>query len=565
MVRDKKINEISQLRDESDKDGMRLVVEIKRGEQHEVVLGSLYKHTNVQISYSVNMVCLVDGEPKTLGFMEILNEFIKHRREVITRRTLYDLNKAKNKAHILEGLGIALLNVDDIISLIKKSKNTSEAKNSLISKSWKPGQLIKFLGIVDKQTENFLPSDTEYGLNGKTYKLSVSQAQAILDLKLQKLTNLEQEKIFSDYELTITEIKRYIKILTDTDELDAVMKLELNDVKKEYGEPRRSHVSQDEGELRKEDLIKKEEVIVVLTKADYVKRLPATDFKSQRRGGRGINATKFKAGDEAKLLCQAHTHDIILCFSTLGKVYAIRAFDIPDPSRQARGRPINNVLPLDNDESIFTFVVVNSFDEDAYLFMSTKNGMINKIPINLFKKIRTTGLKAILLKPGDELLGAHYTVKNEHIMLVAQNGKAIKFLESDVRERFRGTLGVKGINLSGKTRLISILKPINGEIITVTENGYGNRVSAENYNTQKRGGVGVIGIKTSKRNGDVVGAVNVNENDQIIMITNKGKTIKIAVSDMPIIGRNTQGVRLQVLQDDEKLVAISTETIVNDE
>jgi DNA gyrase subunit A len=511
------------------------------------------------------MVCLVDGEPKTLGFMEILNEFIKHRREVITRRTLYDLEKAKNKAHILEGLGIALLNVDDIISLIKKSKNTVEAKSSLISKAWKPGQLIKFLGIVDKQTENFIPSDTEYGLNGKTYKLSAVQAQAILDLKLQKLTNLEQEKIFSDYELTITEIKRYIKILTHTDELDAVMKLELNDVKKEYGEPRRSLVSQDEGELRKEDLIKKEEVIVVLTKADYVKRLPATDFKSQRRGGRGINATKFKDGDEAKLLCQAHTHDIILCFSTLGKVYAIRAFDIPDPSRQARGRPINNVLPLENDESISTFVVVNSFEEDAYLFMSTKNGMINKIPVNLFKKIRATGLKAILLKPGDELLGAHYTVKDEHIMLVAQNGKAIKFLESDVRERFRGTLGVKGINLSDKTQLISILKPLDGEIITVTENGYGNRVSVENYNTQKRGGVGVIGIKTSKRNGHVVGAVNVNENDQIIMITNKGKTIKIAVSDMPIIGRNTQGVRLQVLQDDEKLVAISTETIVNDE
>ena len=565
LVRDKKINEISQLRDESDKDGMRLVVEIKRGEQHEVVLGSLYKHTNAQISYSVNMVCLVDGEPKTLGFMEILNEFIKHRREVITRRTLYDLEKAKNKAHILEGLGIALLNVDDIIALIKKSKNTVEAKSSLISKAWKPGQLIKFLGIVDKQTENFIPSDTEYGLNGKTYKLSAIQAQAILDLKLQKLTNLEQEKIFSDYELTITEIKRYIKILTHTDELDAVMKLELNDVKKEYGEPRRSLVSQDEGELRKEDLIKKEEVIVVLTKADYVKRLPATDFKSQRRGGRGINATKFKDGDEAKLLCQAHTHDIILCFSTLGKVYAIRAFDIPDPSRQARGRPINNVLPLENDESISTFVVVNSFEEDAYLFMSTKNGMINKIPVNLFKKIRATGLKAILLKPGDELLGAHYTVKDEHIMLVAQNGKAIKFLESDVRERFRGTLGVKGINLSDKTQLISILKPLDGEIITVTENGYGNRVSVENYNTQKRGGVGVIGIKTSKRNGNVVGAVNVNENDQIIMITNKGKTIKIAVSDMPIIGRNTQGVRLQVLQDDEKLVAISTETIVNDE
>ncbi|MBT3548501.1 MAG: DNA gyrase subunit A [Gammaproteobacteria bacterium] len=565
LVRDKKINEISHLRDESDRDGMRLVIELKRGEQHEVLLGALYKHTNAQTSYSVNMVCLVDGEPKTLGFTEILNEFIKHRREVITKRTLHDLDKAKNKAHILEGLGVALINVDEIIALIKKSKNSSEAKTALISKKWEPGQLTKYLGIVDKQTNVFIKSDSQYGLHGKLYKLSPVQAQAILDLRLQKLTGLEQEKIFTDYELTINEIKAYIKILTNIEELDSVMKNELEDVKKEYGESRRSIVSNDEGELRKEDLIKKEDIIVVLTKADYVKRLPAADFKSQKRGGRGINATKFKDGDEAKLLCQAHTHDIILCFSTLGKVYAIRAFDIPDPSRQARGRPINNVLPLESNESISTFVVVNSFDEDAYLFMSTKNGMINKIPINLFKKIRTTGLKAILLKPGDILLGAHYTDKDDLIMLVADNGKAIKFSESDVRERFRGTLGVKGINLSKNSKLVSIIKPCGGEIITVTENGYGNRVSIENYNTQKRGGVGVIGIKTSTRNGKVVGAVNVGPDDQIIMITNKGKTIKISINDMPIIGRNTQGVRLQVLQDGEKLVAISTETIVSDE
>ena len=565
LVRDKKINEISHLRDESDRDGMRLVIELKRGEQHEVLLGALYKHTNAQTSYSVNTVCLVDGEPKTLGFTEILNEFIKHRREVITKRTLYDLEKAKNKAHILEGLGIALLNVDEIIAMIKKSKNSSEAKTALLSKPWKPGQLTEFLGIVDKQTNAFMKSDAQYGLHGKLYKLSPKQAQAILDLRLQKLTGLEQEKIFTDYELTINEIKGYIKILSHTEELDNVMKKELEDVKSEYGEPRRSVVSDDEGELRKEDLIKKEDIIVVLTKANYVKRLPATDFKSQKRGGRGINATKFKDGDEAKLLCQAHTHDIILCFSSLGKVYAIRAFDIPDPSRQARGRPINNVLPLTADESISTFVVVNSFEEDAYLFMSTKNGMINKIPVNLFKKIRTTGLKAILLKEGDFLLGAHYTNKDEFIMLVADNGKAIKFSESDVRARFRGTLGVKGIKLSKNSKLVSILKPTGGEIIAVTENGYGNRVSVENYNTQKRGGVGVIGIKASVRNGKVVGAVNVGPNDQIIMITNKGKTIKISINDMPIIGRNTQGVRLQVLQDDEKLVAISTETIISDE
>ena len=565
LVRDKKINEISHLRDESDRDGMGLVIELKRGEQHEVVLGSLYKHTNAQISYSVNMVCLVNGEPKTLGFVDILNEFIKHRREVITKRTLFDLKKSKNKAHTLEGLGIALINVDSIIELIKKAKNTQEAKLNLMKTNWNPGELVKFLGIVDKQTKEFTETEEGYGLIEKKYKLSSTQAQAILDLKLQKLTGLEQDKIFSDYKSEIEEIKRFIKILTDANELDSVMKKELQEVKKEYGEERRSIISIDEGEVRKEDLIKKEKVIVVLTKADYVKRLPAKDFKKQKRGGRGINATRFKDGDETKLICQAHTHDTVLCFSTFGKVYAIRVFDIPDPSRQARGRPINNILPLSDNELISTFVVVNSFDEDAYLFMSTKMGMINKIPIHLFKKIRTTGLKAIVLKPGDELLGAHYTMKGEHMMLVAENGKAIKFLESDVRERFRGTLGVRGINLSKTCKLISILKPLNGEIITVTENGYGNRVSLDNYNIQKRGGVGVIGIKTSKRNGKVVGAVNASKDDQIIMITNKGKTIKISVNDMPIIGRNTQGVRLQVLQDDEKLVAISTEAVVNDE
>ena len=264
------------------------------------------------------------------------------------------------------------------------------------------------------------------------------------------------------------------------------------------------------------------------------------------------------------MLCEAHTHDTILCFSTVGKVYSIRVFDIPDPSRQARGRPINNILPLSEGESISSFVVVNSFD-DGYLFMSTRLGMINKIPISLFKKIRATGLKAIVLKENDEVLGAHYVKTNDNIMLVADNGKVIRFNESDVRERFRGTLGVKGINLEKNNKLTSILKPSTGDIVTETENGYGNRVSVENYNVQKRGGVGVIGIKTSKRNGSVIGAVNTNNNDQIIMITNKGKTIRISVNDMPVIGRNTQGVRLQVLSEDEKLVAISMETVVDNE
>ena len=565
LVRDKKINEISNLRDESDKDGMRLVIELKRGEQHEVVLGSLYKHTNAQISYSVNMVCLVNGEPKTLGFTDIINEFISHRREVITKRTLFELHKSKNKAHLLEGLGVALINVDEIIDVIKKAKTVQEAKSSLMSKSWGYKSIEKYVGIVDNETKEFFNTESEYGLINGKYLLSPQQAQAILELRLQKLTNMEQDKIFSDYESEINAIKTYIKILTNSNELDSVMKKELSDVKENYGEPRRSQVSLDEGELRKEDLIKKEKVVVVLTKADYVKRLPSDDFKSQKRGGRGINATKFKDGDETKLICQAHTHDTILCFSTLGKVYAIRAFDIPDPSRQARGRPINNIIPLASDELISTFVVVNTFDENGFLFMSTKMGMINKIPVALFKKIRSTGLKAIVLKPGDELLGAHYTSPGQEIMLVADNGKAIRFNESDVRERFRGTLGVRGMSLSNNSSLVSILKPQEGEIITVTENGYGNRVSIDNYNVQKRSGVGVISIKASKRNGKVVGAVNVTDDDKIIMITNKGKTIKISVSDMPIIGRNTQGVRVQVLQDDEKLVAISTETVLIDE
>ena len=565
LVRDKKINEISNLRDESDKDGMRLVIELKRGEQHEVVLGSLYKHTNAQISYSVNMVCLVNGEPKTLGFTDIINEFISHRREVITKRTLFELHKSKNKAHLLEGLGVALINVDEIIDVIKKAKTVQEAKSSLMSKSWGYKSIEKYVGIVDNETKEFFNTESEYGLINGKYLLSPQQAQAILELRLQKLTNMEQDKIFSDYESEINAIKTYIKILTNSNELDSVMKKELSDVKENYGEPRRSQVSLDEGELRKEDLIKKEKVVVVLTKADYVKRLPSDDFKSQKRGGRGINATKFKDGDETKLICQAHTHDTILCFSTLGKVYAIRAFDIPDPSRQARGRPINNIIPLASDELISTFVVVNTFDENGFLFMSTKMGMINKIPVALFKKIRSTGLKAIVLKPGDELLGAHYTSPGQEIMLVADNGKAIRFNESDVRERFRGTLGVRGMSLTNNSSLVSILKPQEGEIITVTENGYGNRVSIDNYNVQKRSGVGVISIKTSKRNGKVVGAVNVTDDDKIIMITNKGKTIKISVSDMPIIGRNTQGVRVQVLQDDEKLVAISTETVLTDE
>ena len=559
LVRDKKINGISHLRDESDRDGLRVVIELKRGEQPDVILSSLYKQTNLQTSFSANMVCLVDGEPCTVSVPKALVEFIKHRREIITRRTLYLLNKTYNKAHVLEGLSVALSNIDEMIELIKNSKSTEQARQKIIAKTWSTASERWHLSKLMEKCSDFMSIDHSVGLIDKKYKISNEQAQAILDMRLNKLTNLEQDTIINDYNEAISSIKKFLKILSNPSELNNLMINELEELKSTYGEERRSKISDDEGLLNREDMIKKEDVIVVLTEANYVKRMPNTEFKSQRRGGRGVNAANFKEGDKAKLLVCAHTHDTILCFSTKGKAFSIRVFDIPDTSRQARGKSINNILPLDNDETISALLAIKNFDQDSYLFLTTRDGMVNRLSLSSFKKVRNSGLKAILLKEDDYLFNALHTSGNDRIILSSSLGKSIMFDESQIRERSRGTQGVVGIKLQSDIKIISSIKVDADQLIFVTENGFGNKVSIDSYNSQNRGGQGVISIKTSDRNGKVVGAVNLDNRDYIILITNKGKTIKISASDMKTINRNTQGVRLQDMSDDEKISAISSE------
>ena len=559
LVRDKKITGISHLRDESDRDGLRVVIELKKGEQPDVILSSLYKQTNLQTSFSANMVCLVDGEPCTISVPQALLEFIKHRREIITRRTLHLLNKTYGKAHILEGLSIALNSIDEMINLIKKSKSTEEAKKRIISKSWTASKNKWNLSRLMHECSDYMTIDNSVGLNDENYTISNEQAQAILDMRLNKLTNLEQEVILKDYNDAIGSIKEYLKILSNPSELDNLMITELEEIKSLYGQNRRSLISDDEGLLNREDMIKKEDVIVVLTDANYVKRMPNTEFKSQRRGGRGVNAANFKEGDKAKILVCAHTHDTILCFSTKGKVFSIRVFDIPDTSRQARGKSINNILPLDHDETISALLSIKSFDEDSFLFLTTRDGMVNRLSLSSFKKVRNSGLKAILLKDDDYLFNALHTAGDDKIILSSSTGKSIMFEETQIRERSRGTQGVVGIKLNKDAKIVSSLKVDAEQLIFVTENGFGNKVSIDSYKIQNRGGQGVISIKTSERNGSVIGAVNLDNSDFIILITNKGKTIKISASDMKTINRNTQGVRLQDMSDDEMISAISSE------
>ena len=446
-----------------------------------------------------------------------------------------------------------------MIDLIKKSKSTEEAKKRIISRSWTTSKNKWNLSKLMQECSDYMTIDGAVGLNDKNYVISNEQAHAILDMKLNKLTNLEQEVILKDYNDAIESIKKYLEILSNPSALDNLMITELEEIKSLYGQNRRSLISDDEGLLNREDMIKKEDVIVVLTEANYVKRMPNTEFKSQRRGGRGVNAANFKEGDKAKILVCAHTHDTILCFSTKGKAFSIRVFDIPDTSRQARGKSINNILPLDNDETISALLSVKNFDEDSYLFLTTRLGMVNRLSLSSFKKVRNSGLKAILLKDDDYLFNALHTAGNDKIILSSSSGKSIMFEETQIRERSRGTQGVVGIKLNKNSKIISSLKVDAEQIIFVTENGFGNKVSIDSYNTQNRGGQGVISIKTSERNGNVVGAVNLDNSDFIILITNKGKTIKISASDMKTINRNTQGVRLQDMSDEEMISAISSE------
>ena len=564
LVREKKLEGISQdgLRDESDKDGMRIVIELKRGENPEVFLNNLYSQTQLQTVFGINIVALVGGQPQVLNLKQVLDCFIKHRREVVTRRTLFELNKTIDRMVTLEGLAVAFANVDEIIELIKTSKNPEEAKSKLIKKSWAPGSfVIEMIAQFDreqivKQRPDLKVSDLESGL----YELSESQAKDILEMRLQRLTGLEQDKITSEYRDVNLSIIELLKILTDPSELMRVIRDELEDVKERFGDERRTKISSIREDLMTEDLIPEEDLVVTFSHEGYAKAQSMNTYKSQRRGGRGKTAATTKQQDFVEKIFVANSHETLLCFSNLGKVFWLKVYQLPQGSRTARGKPLVNLLPLTDDEKITAVLPVKEFDGSNYVVMATAKGLIKKTGLANFSRPRPSGIIAVGLSEDDYLIGAILTEGENEIMLVSSRGKAVKFNENNVRAMGRSARGVRGILLEDTARTIALLTVgSEQQVLLVTENGYGKRTSYDDFPIRSRGGKGVIAIQTTNRNGSVVGAAPVSEDDEVMLITNQGMLVRQSVKGISIIGRNTQGIRLQKFDSgSEKLVGLET-------
>ncbi len=556
MVKDGKLEGISGLRDESDKDGMRMVIELRRGEVPEVILNNLYKQTQLQTVFGINMVALHDGRPHCMTLKEILGAFINHRREIVTRRTLYNLRKAREKAHIREGLAVALANIDEMIELIKTSPNPATAKQGLLDKSWNAGMVTALLDRADAERSRPEELGEEYGLHGDVYKLSETQAQAILDLRLHRLTGLEQDKIIEEYNDLLKLIDEYLLILSSDQRLMEVIREELEEIKDEYADERRTEIIHDYQNLSAEDLITEEDVVVTMSHEGYVKSQPLADYKAQRRGGRGKSATATKEKDFVEKLIIANTHDTILCFSSFGKVYWLKVFNLPVASRASRGKPFVNLLPLEAGEKVNAMLTVREYSEDQFIFMATEAGTVKKTPLKEFERQRANGKIAIDLRDGDNLVGVDITDGQQKVLLFSSDGKAVCFKESDVRSMGRTATGVRGIKLAGGQKVISLIIATEGTVLNITENGFGKRTQLEEFTCHKRGGQGLIAIQTSDRNGAVVGAVLVNDDDEIMLITNGGTLVRTRVNEISIVGRNTQGVTVIRLDGDEKVVGV---------
>jgi DNA gyrase subunit A len=557
LVREKRIEGISELRDESDKDGMRIAIELKRGESSDVVLNNLYKQTPMQTVFGINMVALRDGRPQLMNLKQVLEAFLAHRREVVTRRTIFDLRKARDRAHVLEGQTVALANIDEVIELIKGSPSPAEAREALISKTWEPGAVTGMLeraGKMDTRPDELAP---EFGLHEGRYHLSPVQAQAILDLRLHRLTGLEQDKILNEYKDILDKIKEFSAILADPDQLLQVIRDELDDIRTRYGDERRTEIVADYSDLQVEDLIPEEDVVVTLSHGGYAKAQPIGDYQAQRRGGRGRSATRVKDEDFVEKLFVANTHDTILCFSSRGKVYWLKVYQVPQASRGSRGKPIVNLLPLEADERIYTILPVKDFDADSFVFMATSGGTVKKTPLSQFSRPRSSGIIAIDLRDGDKLVDAKITEGDAEILLVASSGKSIRFPESDVRPMGRGAAGVRGIKLPDEHEVIALSIVQDGLVLTATENGYGKRTAVGDFPVQGRGGQGVIAIQTTERNGRTVGAVLVGEDDEIMLISSSGTLVRTPVDDISVQGRNTQGVRLIRVEEGQRLVGVA--------
>ena len=555
LVREKKLEGISELRDESDKDGMRMVIELKRGEVTEVVLNNLYKHTQMQNVFGINMVALIDGQPKLLNLKQILEAFVRHRREVVTRRTVFELRKARDRAHILEGLAVALSNIDEVIALIKAAQNPAEAKLQLVSKAWRPGAVS---GMLDRADATARPEElgAEYGLGDEGYRLSPTQAQAILDLRLHRLTGLEQDKILKEYKDILDVIAELLEILTNPDRLMEVIREELTAIRDQYGDARRTEIVASSHDLSLEDLISEEDVVVTLSHGGYVKAQSLDTYQAQKRGGRGKSATNMKDEDFIDKLVVTNTHDTILCFSSRGKVYWKKVYELPQASRSSRGKPIINLLPLEEGERINAVLPVREYDADKYILMATSSGVVKKTPLTDFSRPRSNGIIALELRDDDCLIGVDITDGSKDVMLMTSAGKAIRFNEDTVRPMGRTARGVRGVKLGPDQTAISLIVVNDGDVLTVTEKGYGKRTAMSDYPVHGRGGQGVISIQTSSRNGSVVGADLVHDDDELMLITNGGTLVRTRVNEVSIQGRNTQGVRLIRLSDDEKLVGL---------
>ena len=565
LVRDKKIEGISEIRDESDKDGMRIAIELKRGHVADVLLNNLYKQTLLESIFSINMVALSNGQPKLMNLKEILDAFISHRRDIVTKRTIYDLNRSINRAHILEGQTIALNNIDAMIALIKKSKTPSDAQKALTSKLWKVGkikQMLKQAGNVSTTPRQLLDVE-KFGIEKSGYRLSSEQAKAILDLKLNRLTGLEQDNIFKEYTELLENIKSFTKILSDPDTLNRLLKNELVESQEKFGDERKTEIVEFYSDLTDEDLIPEEDLIVTLSREGYAKTQQLDVYQAQHRGGTGKRATSFKDEDFIRKLFIANTHDTLLCFSSYGKVYWIKVYRLPRGGRNAKGRPIVNLLPLDKDERIQAVLPVKEFNESQYVFMATERGNVKKTKLSAYSRPIKSGIKAIKLKDNDRVVNVEITDGKKQIMLFADSGKSIRFHEKDARPMGRVSQGVRGMRLDKNQKVISLLVIDEGNIITATENGFGKQTKTEEFSIQRRGGKGVIAIQTSERNGKVIGANQVNENDELMFISSSGNLIRTKINSISVIGRNTQGVKLIRLSNDDKLLGM--ERIINDD
>ncbi|MDP1557380.1 MAG: DNA gyrase subunit A [Nitrosomonas sp.] len=560
LVRDKKMEGISDLRDESDKSGMRVVIELKRGEVAEVVLNNLYKETQMQDNFGMNMVALLDGQPRLLNLKQILDAFLRHRREVVTRRTLFELKKARERGHLLEGLAIALSNVDEIIVLIKAASTPSVAKEGLMARIWRSELVEEMLSRATSDTEAFRPDGlaAEFGYSELGYRLSDAQAQAILELRLQRLTGLEQDKIVEEYKDVMNKIIDFLDILAHPERITTIITDELISIRERFGDQRRSEIVVNAQDLSMEDFITPADVVVTLSHNGYIKSQLMGDYQAQKRGGRGKQATGTKDNDFIDNLFIANTHDYILCFSSLGRMYWIKVYNVPQGGRASRGKPIVNLVNLEKDEKINAILPVKSFDETRYIFMATSFGTVKKTPLSEFSRPRSNGIIAIGLNEGDFLIGVALTEGKHDVMLFSDNGKAMRFDENDVRPMGRTARGVRGMKLASGHKVISMLVAENEElsVLTATENGYGKRTPINEYTRHNRGTQGMIAIKTSARNGKVVTARLVKPDDEIMLITTGGVLIRTRVNEVREMSRATQGVTLINLDKGEKLAGL---------